>query len=62
MKGGRSEQVKAVRSGLRWMAFLPPGAMVLLPPELQSRAMPPSVALLQLWPMLMSLALVISEG
>ena len=46
---------------LRWVAYLPPGAMVLFRPEVRSRVVSAPVAFLQTWSVLM-LAPVTTEG
>lgn len=43
-------------SGMRWVAYLPPGTMVLFRPELRPRVMSIPMALLQPWSILISLA------
>ena len=47
MERGRSVEVKVMKSRLRWVACLPPEAMVISGPGLLPRAMSMSVALLQ---------------
>lgn len=46
---------------LKWVAYLPPGAMALFRPEVRSRAVSAPVAFLQTWSVLM-LAPVTTEG
>lgn len=62
MERSRSKEVKAVRSRLRWVPYLPPGAKVLFRLELWPRAMSAPVGLLQPWFVLMSLAPITPEG
>lgn len=59
---GISEEVKAVRSRLRWMSCWPPRAMVMSGPGLLLKPMSGSVALLQLWSVLMPEAATTTEG
>lgn len=46
---GRSEELRAVRSWLMWMACLPPGAMKMSGPGLLPMVMSGFIFLTQLW-------------
>lgn len=59
---GRSEELKAVRSRLRWVARSPPAAKVMSRPELLPRAMTGLMALLPLLCVLKSMTPVTTEG